>query len=349
MASEAAGLGVWEWDINSNALYWDTKMFQVFGVKQKDFLGHFDQWLGYTVEEEKDKWLNEFKLAASGKKKLNFEFYIIKNNAQKAKISVQAKLIKNHKGTPVKLIGVCTDITTKSILADQLKKCTKTNEEQNKYLSNFAHTMTHNLKSSSSNLTMLTGILKNEVDPAKTKMYLEMMEQACQRLDNTIKGLNETIEIRFGEDKKFTAVHIKKAINKAIENINEVYRTSKATLKSTITDALTINGIETYFESIFQNFITNSIKYAQPGIPPLIEISAKETNDTIEITYADNGKGIDLKQHGTTVFGMYKTFHGNKDAKGIGLYLTKNQIETMGGTISIESEPNVGTTFTLIF
>ena len=57
----------------------------------------------------------------------------------------------------------------------------------------------------------------------------------------------------------------------------------------------------------------------------------------------DNGRGLDLKKYGSKVFGLYKTFHGNKDAKGLGLFITKTQVESMHGNVDIESEPNMGT------
>ena len=102
-----------------------------------------------------------------------------------------------------------------------------------------------------------------------------------------------------------------------------------------------------YLESILLNFISNSIKYAHPDRTPIITLSFDKIKNEMKIS--DNGLGIDLKKYGSSLFGMYKTFHNNKDAKGIGLFITKNQIEAMGGKISIESEPNVGTTFTVYF
>ncbi|EMN46838.1 GHKL domain protein [Leptospira interrogans str. L1207] len=56
-----------------------------------------------------------------------------------------------------------------------------------------------------------------------------------------------------------------------------------------------------------------------------------------------------MKKYGDKLFGMYKTFHNNKDAKGIGLFITKNQVEAMGGKIEVESRLNNGTTFRIIF
>lgn len=74
----------------------------------------------------------------------------------------------------------------------------------------------------------------------------------------------------------------------------------------------------------------------------------REKNYTV-LEVADNGLGINLHLHKDKLFGMYKTFHPNKDAKGIGLFITRNQIEAMGGRIEVESEENKGSVFKVHF
>jgi len=196
---------------------------------------------------------------------------------------------------------------------------------------------------------MLIGLLKKNVKAEDKAMFLDMMELATIRLEETIAQLNETISIRFGEKTSTAKINIKDAIQKATENINALIGTKKAEVKITVPEALAVNGYQGYFESIFQNFLTNSLKYAREGIKPVINIEGKTKDDSVIIQISDNGMGIDLEKHGNSVFEMYKTFHGNKDAKGIGLFLTKEQVEAMGGTIHLESTPGEGTTFTLKF
>ena len=70
----------------------------------------------------------------------------------------------------------------------------------------------------------------------------------------------------------------------------------------------------------------------------------QEENDKV-LVISDNGQGIDLNQNKARIFGLYKTFTTHQDSKGMGLFITKNQIEAMGGFIKVESELNVGTTF----
>jgi signal transduction histidine kinase len=90
---------------------------------------------------------------------------------------------------------------------------------------------------------------------------------------------------------------------------------------------------------------TNSLKYSSPKRKPVISVSSSSKNNYIQIEFKDNGQGIDLERHGSKVFGMYKTFHAHKEAKGIGLFITKNQIESMDGSISLKSKVDKGTTF----
>ena len=101
--------------------------------------------------------------------------------------------------------------------------------------------------------------------------------------------------------------------------------------------------------SIFYNLISNSIKYRQQQVPCLIEIKSRRVKDTIELVFTDNGMGIDLQKRGDQVFGLYKRFHTNIEGKGMGLFMVKTQVETLGGKISIQSEVNKGTEFKIEF
>ncbi|MFD2145628.1 ATP-binding protein [Mucilaginibacter antarcticus] len=103
-----------------------------------------------------------------------------------------------------------------------------------------------------------------------------------------------------------------------------------------------------YLESIFYNMISNALKYTRPGVPPQIMITAKKSHDRIELSFKDNGLGIDLERHGENIFKLNKIFHHGFDSKGVGLFMTKNQIETFGGSITVESQPNAGTEFKIL-
>jgi signal transduction histidine kinase len=92
---------------------------------------------------------------------------------------------------------------------------------------------------------------------------------------------------------------------------------------------------------------SNSIKFRQPGIAPVITITSKRVQDKIELHFKDNGKGIDLDKHGHHLFGLYKRFDNSMEGKGMGLFMVKTQVEALGGTIKIKSTPGEGTEFVI--
>lgn len=109
-----------------------------------------------------------------------------------------------------------------------------------------------------------------------------------------------------------------------------------------------VNYNPAYLESILLNFIFNAIRYSHPERPPLIELTCQQEGQVV-LTIKDNGIGMDLEKHGAELFGMYKTFNGNADSRGVGLFISKNQIDAMGGKVTVASEFGTGTTFEIYF
>jgi signal transduction histidine kinase len=91
------------------------------------------------------------------------------------------------------------------------------------------------------------------------------------------------------------------------------------------------------------------VKYRSPSRPAFIRLHAHAEPGYVVLTVQDNGRGIDLVKNRAKLFGMYKTFHDNEDARGVGLFITKNQVEAMLGTIAVDSQVDLGTTFTIHF
>ena len=95
--------------------------------------------------------------------------------------------------------------------------------------------------------------------------------------------------------------------------------------------------------------MTNAINYREPSRQLRITIATKVEDNKLFMTFKDNGIGIDLEKNNDKIFGLYQRFHNYPESKGLGLYLVKSQVESMGGTISVESNVGKGTTFTIVF
>lgn len=255
----------------------------------------------------------------------------------------------DDQGQVVGLVGFSLDISNLKFKEEELRNLINVTSLQNKKLVNFAHIVSHNLRSHAANFSMLLEFLLNEKDEKERKKITGMLIESSDGLLETLDNLNEVVAISSNTNLSKKPVFLGEAVNKVVQGLSAFLKTNNARIVNNIPDEIKVNVIPAYLESILMNFITNGIKYKEPSRDPIIELTAKTEDDFMVLGITDNGLGIDLKKHGDKLFGMYKTFHHNKDARGIGLYITKNQIEAMNGKVIAHSTVGKGTTFKIYF
>lgn len=220
---------------------------------------------------------------------------------------------------------------------------------QNERLLNFSYIVSHNLRSHASNLSSILDYLSHCDSEEERIEMLSHIHSVSKSLNEVLQNLNDVVSIQ--SDKSITTndLFLLDYIKKALFNVKDFENDPNTLIELDVPKDLKINFNKGYLESILHNLIHNSFKYKHPERPLKINIHAKKSQTGIIFKITDNGLGIDLEKNKNKIFGMYKTFHGNKNALGLGLFMTKNQIEAMGGSISVESIVNKGSTFTLNF
>lgn len=227
------------------------------------------------------------------------------------------------------------------------------NEELSRYnseLRQFSYTLSHNLRAPVARLIGLTNLLKREQDGLndEQKHLVKLLSRSTSDLDSVIRDLNKIIDIRneiYGIKEK---VNLLQEVTRILHSLKEQFPPD-AQIETKFTEAPYVYGIRPMINSILYNLISNAIKYRAITRPLQLRLKSKMDGDAVVLTIADNGLGINLQQFGKDLFGMYKRFHTHTEGKGLGLYLVKTQMELMGGNISVNSELNIGTTFTLTF
>jgi hypothetical protein len=174
---------------------------------------------------------------------------------------------------------------------------------------------------------------------------LGLLKSVSGSLNETMLNLNEVVNIQTNIGLVTEDLNLKKYVLNSLQVLETKIKEKQATVHLNIAAETTVNYNPAYLESILYNLISNAIRYSDPYKELIININLIEEGTTKFLEISDNGIGIDLTRNGNKIFGMYKTFTNHKDSKGIGLFITKNQIEAMGGYITIESELNQGTTF----
>ncbi|GAA4277127.1 PAS domain-containing sensor histidine kinase [Aquimarina mytili] len=332
-------IAMFDWDMKYLAA--SQEWFSVFDINDKEIVGksHYE-----VLPEIANKWKVSHQKCLKGK--------VIKNNEERVKRadgSVQwlswefrPWLIDENKVGGI--IIHMSDIT-KIKQEEELKSLLAVAEDQNKRLRNFAHIVSHNLKSHSGNFEMLLDLLIQEKPEIEDNEIVKLFKTASENLTETIVHLNEVVLINTLVNDNLVRLNLREVIHKTLEIVSAIAIEKQVTINNLVKPDICVLCIPAYLDSILLNFITNGIKYSSNERESYVSLSADLEGDYVVLSVVDNGLGIDLKKHRSKLFGMYKTFHHNKDARGIGLFITKNQVEAMGGKIEVESEVNKGTTF----
>lgn len=273
---------------------------------------------------------------------------IRKDGTETAFLSSKIPLLDEN-GLAKGLVGISLDITNIKQKEQELRNLINVTSLQNKKLINFAHIVSHNLRSHSANFSMLLDFLTYEKDEKEKEKIVSMLTDASDNLLETLENLNEVVKLSTNIEAKKEKLNLNSKISEIQQNLANLIDNDKLKIINKVDKNIDIKIVPAYLDSILMNFITNGVKYQHPEREPILTFSTEKQKDYAVLSIEDNGLGIDLKKYGSKLFGMYKTFHTNKDARGIGLYITKNQVESMHGKIEVESKLGKGTTFKIFF
>lgn len=240
------------------------------------------------------------------------------------------------------------------VLAQDMSATVQTEQEKNmliqelthknNHLEQFAYIVSHNLRAPVANLL---GLCQISIDDqlGEIEKLMGMIHHSAQRLDDVILQLNQTLNIQKGMlHQAFVSIELPKLLDDILEAYRPQIQEAGAVCRLDL-QAIECAGIYSYVYSILENLISNALKYRSPERPLELDIHSEAVGDRILISVADNGLGLPERFLETYAFGMYKRFHSHVEGKGLGLFMCKNQVEALGGKITVESTVGKGTTF----
>jgi len=266
-------------------------------------------------------------------------------------VRASGRPIYDDKQVIIGLQGVFQDINEEKLKELSLEKSIRVIESQNSKLLNFAHIVSHNLRSHASNLQLTLELLKTMKSNGECSEETELkasLHEISTSLNETIIHLNEIVSIQNSASSAKTMVSFQSVYARVCHALSYAIHTTDTEILDDFSEFPEIEYIEAYLESIIINLLSNAIKYRHPERNPEIQIGTFLEDGKPCLMVRDNGLGIDLALFGNKIFNIYQTFHHNQDAVGVGLFMTKNQVEALGGSISVRSEVGVGTTFKIV-
>ncbi|WP_375577673.1 PAS domain-containing sensor histidine kinase [Marivirga tractuosa] len=329
-------------------IYITPSIEKVTGLPQSFYLDEpiEDTWDNRIYHHDK-QLLEKAYMDLNEKGSFEAEYRICTKNGALKWVLIKGKII-NENGVPSRLDGYISDITDKKNQENSLKKYLEIVEDQNDRLKNFTYIVSHNLRSHSANIQGLMYLINKKHPEIAEIEYIKMLNKASNKLDDTLHHLNNVVSV-VSSSEEMQKINLSDSISAFYETFENLISESKIWFLNEVSKNVIVEAVPAFLESILTNLLTNAIKYRDPEKKdPYVRISSRNFNGIVIIEIEDNGLGIDLDKHGDKLFGMYKTFHGHKDSRGLGLFLTKNQVESMGGKIEVASELGVGSNFKVL-
>lgn len=232
----------------------------------------------------------------------------------------------------------------------KLQTLVSTLEHKNKLLKEFSTIVSHNFRSPVSSLGLLVGYFNEnyeDMDKAELKEIVGNLNIASKSFNLLAEDLTTTINVLNREELSLQKVNIRRVVDTILLKFDEEVKNSVINFELSAWSFIAYN--EEYMLLILDNLFTNAFIYKSKKRTLKISLTTSMINEKMVLQFEDNGQGLDLDLHSNNVFGMHRTFHENSEGRGMGLFLVKLYVENMGGNVFVESKPDVGTKFTLIF
>ena len=218
-------------------------------------------------------------------------------------------------------------------------------DRKNQQLEQFAFMAAHNLRSPVAGIMGLSNLLENDDSPETQREVISLIQESIKRLDVIVKSMTGILTDPKVMLHLFEKCDLYEILNES-KNIleNEIVKTNTVIIAN-YDECYQLSSIKAYMHNLFYNMLSNAVKYRKEGKPVRIEITSRKTGNDVVVSFKDYGIGIDVAKYGSDVFAPFKRFATSIEGAGVGLYLVKTQIKTLGGTIEVESELGENTTF----
>ncbi|WP_293871518.1 PAS domain S-box protein [Flavobacterium sp.] len=331
-----------------NIIFVNSAFTDMTGYSQKDIIGKSPS-LFFGKKSDIYEY-DKLKTAIQEYKECFIETISYRKNGKEFWVNFSMIPVTDKDGEHSHWISIQRDVTLEKEKEKEREQLIRELTQNNNDLKQFSYITSHNLRAPLSNLTGLLNLIEDiPIENPELKEIITGFSKSTHLLNETINDLVKVIIIKDNPSIHKEKVLIKEIFENVFNQLSFLISVHKPILKIDLEDIAILDINKSYLESIFLNLLTNAIKYREHTRQLKVSIATKIENDTIIITFKDNGIGIDLIKNKDKIFGLYQRFHNYTDSKGLGLYLVKSQVESMGGTISVNSTVGKGTTFTIIF
>lgn len=347
LAFEGTRAGMWDWvDVEKDEEIWTDQFYRMLGYQPGEIEASLKTFSAMLHPEDRETTFAAVNRHFEHGEPFELPYRLKTKDDGYRWFLGSGKAQFDKTGKAVRMVGSIIDINRQKILETDQQLLIDQLTIRNSQLGEFGHIVSHNIRGPVGNLRVLLSLFKEANDKADQSMILEKMESVSKALSGLLEDLVETVKVLEKENVRSSKLKVSDSLERAQELLDAQIEETKANIQIDL-EWDEIEYYKLYLDSVLLNLMSNALKYSDPNRPLAIKISTSTADHSL--TFEDNGLGIDLKRHGNKIFGLRKRFHKNVEGKGLGLFITKNQIQSMGGSITVDSALGEGTKFTISF
>lgn len=220
-------------------------------------------------------------------------------------------------------------------------------QNQNMHLENLGRMTSHNLRAPLQGIKMLTEMI-HQVPAEERRELTDKIDEGVDEMLTMVRQLSEMLKQHAEAQEQTEEIWLAEVWDKTQSQLQGLIASTQAELEADFSDCEVVRYPRIYLESIFLNLCSNALKYRKENEPARLRVESYRDNGQVLLSFRDEGRGINLEQEGRQLFKWHRPGAGGESQSGMGLFMTKNQVEMLGGKIMVESEPGEGSTFTVM-
>jgi PAS domain S-box-containing protein len=353
LATASAKVGIWEWDIVTNKLIWDDRLYSLHGVTREQFPSVLDSWIRCLHPEDEKRVIAELWGAVEGKCDYTPQFRTMWPDGSIHHIQAHGVVSRAADGTPLYMLGTGWDITAEMEARQQLQELNVSLQIKeaslmlaNKELEAFSYSVSHDLRAPLRAIDGFAKMLSEEFSSVINDEALRLLSVIIQNTTKMGSLIDDLLAFsRLSRQKsKIVSIPMNQLVSTVIEDFAPLFDFAKIRIE--VLDLPDIVGDTAMLRQVWRNLIGNALKFSSKVSEPIIRISAKGDGITTTYSVQDNGVGFDM-QYAAKLFGVFQRLHATNEFEGtgVGLAIVQRIVHRFGGSIYAESQPNKGATF----
>jgi PAS domain S-box-containing protein len=343
-AQEVAHIGSWEWDVLANKVLWSDELYRIYGLEPDSEEVTYESYIQRVHPEDRDRTADSIRAALEGKDEFEFEERIVRPGGEIRALQSKGYVMRDESGLPRRMIGTCHDITERKQDELELERRMEELHRSNRELSLLSYAASHDLKEPLrtivSNVQLIESRLRENSEP-EIRRSASFVVEGVRRMNELIDDL---LEYSTADRRSAGEVESSDAVAHALEALKSAIGESGARIEIGPLPRVAVG--QARLAGLFQNLLSNSMKYRDATRPPEIRISASPVGPMWCFEVADNGRGFDPAD-AEKVFAIFERLHVDHGVSGtgLGLAICRRIVEAQGGRIWAESVPGRGSVF----